>query len=295
MAKKDKIDKAELAEQYGFAQKLFYSDPGLKKLLQDAIKGDWTADKFQAKLRGTKWWKSKSEAERKYLALQYGDPATAKQNYSQAYTRIRQQAEALGITYGKSKDKIATAALNVVSKGWTDEQVRYYLGQYVGFSTKSGYSPGGEGQAAYDDISQLAYNYGVKLDSGWIADRARDTIRGLTTKEDIQQILRNKAIAAYPMYKDQLNAGQSMSDIAAPYFQQMSQVLELSPGSINLFDPTIKQALTNKGKDGKPAATPLWQFENELKQDPRWKKTQNAQDSVTQIAHKVLTDFGLTY
>jgi hypothetical protein len=42
-------------------------------------------------------------------------------------------------------------------------------------------------------------------------------------------------------------------------------------------------------------AKPLWQFENELRSDPRWKKTQNAQDSLMQVGHQVLADFGLKY
>lgn len=292
---KDTVSEQELAEQYGYAKQLFYSDPTLKKLLQDAVKGDWTADKFQAKLRATKWWTSKSDAERKYLALQYGDPATAKQNYNQNYTRIRQLSESLGITYEKSKDKIATAAMNVTAKGWTDEQVRYYLGQYVGFNQSQGYKPGGEAEQTYDQIQQLAYNYGIKLSAHDLETYAKNVVRGLATIDDVRSIAKTKAAASFPMYRDQIKAGQSMTDIAAPYMQQMSQTLELAPGSINLFDPTVRKALTSKGKDGKPAAVPLWQFENQLKEDPRWKKTQNAQDSVTQVAHNILNQFGLTY
>jgi hypothetical protein len=76
----------------------------------------------------------------------------------------------------------------------------------------------------------------------------------------------------------------------------MSQILELPGGSINLFDPTVKKALQYKDPTtGQSTVKPLWQFENELRGDPRWKKTQNAQDSLMQVAHHVLSDFGLKY
>jgi hypothetical protein len=78
--------------------------------------------------------------------------------------------------------------------------------------------------------------------------------------------------------------------------QSMSQILELPQGSINLFDPTIKQALDYKNPTTlQSEAKPLWQFENEIRNDPRWRKTQNAQNSIMQVAHQVLADFGVKY
>jgi hypothetical protein len=76
--------------------------------------------------------------------------------------------------------------------------------------------------------------------------------------------------------------------------QSMSQILELPAGSINLFDPTIKSALQAKDKaTGANAVKPIWQFENDLRSDSRWKSTQNAQNSMMQVAHQVLSDFGV--
>jgi hypothetical protein len=42
-------------------------------------------------------------------------------------------------------------------------------------------------------------------------------------------------------------------------------------------------------------STPLWQFETEVRSDPLWKKTKNAQDSMMGIARQVAKDFGLAY
>ena len=63
---------------------------------------------------------------------------------------------------------------------------------------------------------------------------------------------------------------------------------------VDLFNPTIRKALGSSGdKDGKPGSTPLWQFEQELRQDPRYMKTQKAQDSTMAVGHQVLRDMGL--
>jgi len=38
----------------------------------------------------------------------------------------------------------------------------------------------------------------------------------------------------------------------------------------------------------------VWEFEQQLRQDPRYMKTQQAQDASMNMAHKVLTDWGVT-
>jgi len=40
---------------------------------------------------------------------------------------------------------------------------------------------------------------------------------------------------------------------------------------------------------------PLWQFENEVRNDPLWRKTNNARESMMTVAHQVAKDFGLVY
>jgi hypothetical protein len=135
---------------------------------------------------------------------------------------------------------------------------------------------------------------GVDPAGSFFADGARLVIRGLATEQDYQDKMRKMAKATFSGWSDQIDAGMTVADIASPYFQSMAQILELPSGSINLFDPTIKKALQYKDKNtGANAPKPLWQFENDLRSDSRWKSTQNAQNSMMQIAHQVLADFGV--
>jgi hypothetical protein len=73
----------------------------------------------------------------------------------------------------------------------------------------------------------------------------------------------------------------------------MAQVLELPPGQVNMFDPTIRKAMSYKDSAGQAAPQPLWDFQNSLRKDPRWAKTQNAQDAAMGTAHKILSEFGV--
>ncbi len=289
-----KLSMSELAEQYGYTASMLNAIPELKKLFSDMVSGEWSKDKFQAKLRETKWFKTLSSDERQFIALRYTDPATAKQKQDQALIKITQIAKQLGLT-GKYGDAsfLKTYAYNLVAKGWDEGRVRYELARYLNPNLKT---HTGEAGAAWDEIDAYAYGMGVKLSENWIKTRAINIVRGLGTVQDIKNEINNLAKAQFPQWAKQIDGGQSVADIAMPYMQSMSEILELNPGSVNLFDPTIKSTLSwVNPQTQKKEAKPMWQFENELRGDARWKKTKNAQDSLMQVAHQVLSDFGVKY
>lgn len=290
-----KLSMKELAEQYGFTMSFLNANPELKKkIFEPMVKEGWSQAQFEAKLRDTKWWKTHSDKERSYLTQLYTDPATAKQNFNAAYIAVHQLAEQLGIKDTKfTKARLQEAAYNVVAKGWSDGQLRNYLGQYVYFD---GGDMEGQGADTQNELRSYAYSMGVHMSDKWYADNTRKVLRGMATTSDYKNEMLRQAKAMFPQFSKQLDAGQTVADIASPYMQTMAQILELPTGSINLFDPTIKKALQYKNPGTlQTESKPLWQFENDLRADPRWKATKNAQDSMMQIGHQVLSDFGFKY
>lgn len=292
-AEKKDVARNEQAELYGFVEALLDSNKELRKLFDKAVKGQWTADKFQAELRDTKWFKTHSASEREFLTLRFGDPKTAKQKLDQAYVKVRQMAAQLGLV--ESPDllkKMNSWAYNVVAKGWDEGMLRNEIGKFVYFN-KSLQGEGGEVQMK---LKELAYDMGVTMSSSWYAENSRNVIRGLATVQDYEDQIRKQAKAMYPQFSKQIDAGQTVAEIASPYLQSMQNILEIPLGGISVQDKTIKSALQNKNKlTGQTEIMPLWQFENQLRSDPRWKKTQNAQNSMMQVAHQVLSDFGVAY
>lgn len=284
----------ELAEQYGFVQSLFNSNSELKALFNKAVKGQWTAEKFQASLRDTKWFKTRSDKERTYLTKMYGDPATAKQDMQDAYIKVRQLANQLGLVETPALlKKMNDWAYGAVAKGWDDGRLRYEIGKSVSFANDVHQGQGGE---TITNLQNYAYDMGVTMSGSWYANNARNVIRGLATEQDYKDAIRRQAKAMFPEWSKEIDGGKSVADLASPYMQSMAQILELPAGSVNLFDPTMKKALQYKDpQTGANAVKPMWQFENELRSDDRWKSTKNAQDSLMQVAHQVLTDFGVKY
>jgi len=103
----------------------------------------------------------------------------------------------------------------------------------------------------------------------------------------IAQDARMLAAQGQPQYvRGLLGQGYDLQDIYAPYRNQMAVTLELQPDEIDLNDPTLRMAITDKGDMN------LFEFKKALRQDSRWQYTGGAREQVSSAALGVLKDFG---
>lgn len=280
------------AAKFGYSVAFLNAYPEVKSLVQQAVKANWSIDVFQAKFRNSTFWKTHSDAARKAATLQTDDPG----EYAALWNRTQQHViELMGQQGANTKDwsVINAVAGKVIFEGWNDERAMQEIGMHVTFGTNG--MAGGKAGESQSELNQYAYQMGVKNSDQWIQQAVRDIASGKKTMFDYKNQIMQQAIAAFPTYADQFKTGSTLQDLAQPYMQSMSSILEIPPGQINLFDDSIRNALNYKGTDGKVSAKPLWQFQNDLRNDPRWKQTQNAQDASMGVAHKVLQDFGFYY
>lgn len=289
-AKAPTVSDSEMAEKYGYTKAFMDAYPEIGTLIRNAVAGDWTSDRFQAALRNTNFWKNTNEQSRKMAALWTSDPA----EWGALWARTQMHViSILGELGGPTGDWSVIQALSgkIINEGWNDERVRQEAGSYIVFG--NGGMAGGKAGEVQQELNSYMYSMGVKNADWWIQGAVRGVVSGKNSIDDFKRDIINQAMASFPGFTDQIKAGQTVSDIAQPYMQSMSQILEIAPGNINLFDPTIKNALSYKDKAGIATSKPLWQFQNDLRSDDRWKKTQNAQDSVMGTAHTVLQQFGI--
>jgi hypothetical protein len=283
------IDNMELAQKYGFTKSLMDSSPELARLFQQAVQGQWTPDKFQAMLRNTQWYQGMSDNKRKMLTLQFTDPATYQANWSKTYDHVQQLAASMGADPNDWR-MLDPVTANMFYEGWTDERTRTELGKHITFGNNG--IAGGEAGRIQQEIASYSYSMGIKNSDDWMRSKVMSIMSGQATDQDAKSEILGQAIAQFPSYEKELRGGMTMHDVAQPYMQSMSQILELNPGSVSLFDPTITKALSYRDPSGSGAAQPLWQFQNELRQDDRWKQTQNAQDTAMGVTKSILQTFG---
>jgi hypothetical protein len=284
-----KLSPEELAANYGWSFAFLNSIPDVKKIFDQAVAGTWTADKFQAALRDTAWWKKTSDTARQAQLQKTTDPATYKATMDATKLQVQMLASKMGAAVPTSQlDKISESVMN---SGLDEDGIRQVLGQYVSF-TKDGTLTGEAGMHAYT-MKQFAYANGVSIDDQTLKNQAALVVKKLSTTQDFESQVREQAKSAYPGYAAQIDAGQNMQDIAQPYIQTMAKELEIPATSLNMQDPTIKTAMNGLNKDGKPTGKNLLDFENQLRNDPRWAKTKNAQDATMNAGFNVLQSMGL--
>lgn len=284
-----KLTPEELAASYGWAHGFLNSNPELKKLFAQAVEETWTQDKFQAEVRDTKWWKTTSETRRQAQVTQKTDPATWNAQLQAAIIQVRQLAAEVGAAVPESK--VSKIAKNMLETGMDENQLRYALGDYVTF-TKEGTLRGEAAMHEYT-IKEYAYNMGIKLTDQAIKNQAQQVVRKVATTQDFESQVREQAKSMFPGYAEAIDAGSTVRDIASPYIQMMSDELEIPYQSIDTMDPIIKKALNGLDAKGKPAGVNLYDFQQQLRGDLRWKQTDKAIDGTMAIGLKVLRDMGL--
>lgn len=283
----DKIDRRELAAQYGYAMSVLKSAPELAGLFDQAVKETWTPERFVAEVRGTRWFRDNSEAMRNYLVLKKSDPRTFRMRLNQTRASVRDMAVTMG---AQLSDKMLTRISdNVLRFGWSDAQIRDTLAGAVRQGAQDTW--GGEAAANVENLRQTARANGIRLGDDTLQQWAVRLAAGEPIS-GFEQYVRGMAANAFPAWADRIKAGENVEDIADPYRQQMAQTLEINPRQIDLFDPTLRQALQPPQKDGQVVAKPLWQFERELMQDPRFDKTDQARTKAAQFATTIAKTFG---
>lgn len=284
-----RLSPEELAASYGWSYGFLNSIPEMKTLFGSFVNETWTKEKFMAEVRNTKWWQENSVTMRQAANEKFSDPATYNAKVSAARIQVTQMAAQMGAAVPEGKlNKIAE---DVIRLGLDESGLKNILGLYIDFTSK-GTLKGAAG--AYEHmIRQFSYAQGVSLDRQTIKNQAELIARGLATVEDFKNQVVNQAVSLYPGYAAQLQAGQTMLDIASPYMEMVAEDLEIPSHRIKLTDPLIKRALNGVDDQGKPVGLDVTQFQKLIRNDPRWRNAQRTQDSVMSTGLKVLQDMGM--
>lgn len=141
-------------------------------------------------------------------------------------------------------------------------------------------------------IKNFASDNGIMLSDQAATSYANGIVSGKLDENTAFNTIRESAANAFPSLGDKIKSGIDLKTLADPYIQSMSNILEVPSTGIDLFDPKIRGALAYTLPDGKVGTKSIYDFEKELRQDPRWQFTNNAREQASSIATTVLKDFG---
>jgi hypothetical protein len=176
-------------------------------------------------------------------------------------------------------------------KVWLEDQVKTKLLAGAEETVQVGMPEGPIGQN-FVQVKNFASRNGIMLSDDAASDYATQIVTGKMDQNTVFNSIRESAISAFPQLADRIKSGIDVKTIADPYIQSMSNILEIPYTSVDLFDPKIRSALSYTLPDGKVATKSIYDFERELREDPRWQYTKNAKKTVAESTLRVLQDFG---
>lgn len=271
------------------------SVPELSGILQQAQTGGWSTDKFLQSVQTSKWWRTHNDSARQLIGLQLADPAEYKTKLQAQRAQLEHAAATLGVQLGPGRlNQMVTQSL---IEGWDQQTTINALGAAF-FNPKNPHQAlSGNIATAYTQMKQTYEDYGVPVTDATLRNNALRLAEGVQTLDAYKSVVVASAKSMYPSLVASLDHGMTVKDIAAPYVQTMAGLLEVDPSTLTVSDPTIKRALQGSVVNtpgGKPTATSttLYDFEKQVRTDPRWAKTQNATDTVSTALRKIGQDFG---
>lgn len=176
-------------------------------------------------------------------------------------------------------------------KTWLDDKIKARVQRGL-VDVNSLNIPEGPAGKYFVAVKQLAANNGINLSDSAARSYATDIVSGTIDQDTAFNTIRESAANAFPSLGEKIKQGINLKTLADPYIQSMSNILEIPDTAIDLFDPKIRSAMAFTTPDGKVGTKSIYDFEKELRQDPRWQYTNNARQQAASVATTVLKDFG---
>ena len=301
---------AAAGKDFALPETLFKHVPSLNQILKDYVNEGWTTDKLRKAIRDDVWYKKNStEIKARYVQLyNYQDlVASGQADGSTDYEKqiatlerkLADKARAMGSSAANDPAALRRAAENmyITNVGIDDAMTTDFLAAaikpiagMIGGKVTQGYS--GDALDNYQKLVKTARDNGFQLSDilpGGVNEQ--QVLAGIASgKIDInrvQQDARKLAAQGQPTYvRDLLAQGYDLANVFAPYRKVMGTVLEVNPDEIDLNDPLLRTAITDKGDMN------LYDFKKALRTDNRWQYTEQAKSDVSTAAYNVLRDFG---
>lgn len=278
----DSENDADLA----LAESLVKKFPELESIWNAAVDEDITDEELENRLRSTDFSKRYPKQAREKMLLLAKDPATFKALQENIRNQVRQTFETYGATLIDEKT-INSLADRAIYYDLSSEELINTVANSIDFNAS--YINGVAG-TTIRDLRKKAASYGKTLPSRSteLKQAAKDIITKKKTIEDIEDVWRQEAIRMFPAFKARFEANATLDDIAEPYKEYYSRILEVDKDSIANYDPTLVNIMQDiDPKNGTPYAVSFTEAEKRLKKDPRWQFTNNAQETILGIMNDI--------
>lgn len=141
--------------------------------------------------------------------------------------------------------------------------------------------------ATLTKLRNAYYDNGIPISDTSLYTQAIDGSVDETNLNANLNLIKLSAKTYYPALAKQIDAGYSVRQLLTPYIQTRANILEEDPDMIDI------KSLSNVASDTGGKLQSLYDYEVSLRQDPKWRFTKNAQDTLSNVALSLGKIFGM--
>jgi hypothetical protein len=296
---RDQLDLNVLGDEWQWVRNLIAEIPEINEIFEQAVavgafESQAGIQNFINDVIDSDWYKTNDAYARQAFIDRSTDPETYATTLDGAREQIRIRASEIGAQL--EPQDIEALANRYVVEGWGQDGRDYLLDRAL--SDKIGMATGEDGQQylagnVAENLRTIAINNGLSFGDEFYLSAAKSVASGLRTEEDFLRDMREQAASYWPAYGDQIRAGVDARSLLGGYINIMSRTLEIDPNSIMLDDPYLRKATTMLDDKGNPRPQSLWEFQQDLRNDPRWINTDQAVKAQVDIGANILRRFGM--
>lgn len=294
------ITAAAQATAWDIPLAIINSDPKLKELFNEAWAAqkrgeEWTQETFITKLKALDWYKTKSEAQRKYYTLSK-DPAQAAEFAAQIKANkatVQDVAGLLGATL--TDEQAEMVAKTNLQNGFNEAELKNFLSGYITFTGQTDAekigSLYGTAGATEDTIRQWAKKNNVQVAEDWVLNQVRGVAAGDFTVDKAKDYVTNIAKQQYSAWSDKLDAFNSVEDLAAGYRQLVAKEFGEEFDNVGLDNEFVNSAMLATDDKGRPITNQS--LLKTVRKSDAWVDVPKNKEKVYSLANDVLTRFGI--
>lgn len=318
----DTLSMDELASKYAIAASVLQQDPSLVAALNKIlgidpvtgkkVSGIITDPALQLSiLQESDWFKNNSDDWRKFQTAKIKNPATFEADLLTNTENIMRQYKTAGVQITEA-DARKLAEQVMMKSAKVDGKMVLYNQSYINktlagaidFTKKKTingrtiYDMSGALEDSAQKLYQKAYDYGFestlsnKAFTSWFEKNLKGIVSGEIQDQDVDDELQKQAMSMFPGLTSQISRGQTLREAADPWLKAISDTWEVDPSQLDLKEDTVYKVLNFQDEKGNIAPMNLYDAKKTARRHKNFDFTQTAKEEKTDIANRILKDFG---
>lgn len=309
----DTLDEDDLGRMFGVAASVLDSNPDLREVFDEILAQKITDPaRMLAMLQGTGWFQRHTAD---WLAIEKDrlskDPAIWEAAVNQRAELVAQQFQAAGGSITPEQAKEVAVKL-IYGSGWNGESFEIYderwlneaIAKTIDFTktkTVNGVQVAdlsGKAMNVAQSLYNLAFEYGVDTSmsneafASWFQRTLKGYMEGDIADDQLDDELVTNASSMFPGLQNSLQRGMTLRQAANPYLKAIADTLELDINDVSLNDDLVQRVLNGNSVEGEFKPMNLYEAKLAARKDKRWQHTQVAREEYTDMASRILRDFG---